>query len=117
MKQLSLWFALVSCTVLVSLISESCKKELAPGSPDISKSSSAVAKNQPPPPPSANPAIAYRYRSDLKVMNADGSNQTTIVSGGGPGVWSPDGKRLLFQHPGGLSLVDVSVVNGKPTGS
>ena len=121
MKQISLWFALFSCAVLASLLPVSCTKENGAFDPQSLSKTSALANGKPSITPPANPAIAYWSKSGLTVMNADGSNQTTIVSGGNPGVWSPDGKSLLFEHTINLQtslwLEDVSVVNGKPTGS
>jgi Tol biopolymer transport system component len=121
MKQLSLWFALFSCAVLASLLPESCIKENGILDQKSLSKTSTLANGKPSITPPANPAIAYWSKSGLTVMNADGSNQTTIVSGGNPGVWSPDGKSLLFERTvnsqTGIWLVDVSVVNGKPTGS
>lgn len=58
------------------------------------------------PPP--DPAIAYVENGDLRVMNADGSNKTTIVAGAGilaQPSWSPDGTRIAFQQ-NGLYVVD-----------
>lgn len=56
------------------------------------------------PPPAANPAIAYLQGEsgswNLKVMNADGTNQTVLVpvvhSFSEPS-WSPDGTKILFE--------------------
>jgi dipeptidyl aminopeptidase/acylaminoacyl peptidase len=86
------------------------------------------------PPPPADPAIAYgsaiayasrhgkgfTYTYGLAVMNADGTNQTTIapsVQASHP-AWSPDGHSIAY-HPTnyGISRVDVSVVNGVPQAS
>ena len=51
----------------------------------------------------ANPAIAYEARTrqaywDLMVMDADGANQTRLVSGGDNRIpsWSPDGEWIAF---------------------
>jgi len=124
MKQLSLWFALFSCAVLAVLLPESCTKENGVSDQKGLSKTSALANGKPSVTPTANPAIAYLFgkSNSIMVMNADGSNQTAIISGGvGPAVWSPDGKSLLFERTVNslttLWLEDVSVVNGKPTGS
>jgi hypothetical protein len=87
----------------------------------------------PPPPPGADPATAFRTGSGaLAVMNADGSNLTTIANGlySVPFIqWSPDldgdpsngyqGTIAFHRYPGnseGLDiwLCDVRVVDGVP---
>ena len=57
-----------------------------------------------PPAPPADPAIAYVQKEgkawNLKVMNADGTNQTLLVPDAGDRAepcWSPDGTKLLFE--------------------
>jgi hypothetical protein len=50
------------------------------------------------PPPSANPQIAFWNGGNLQVMNADGSNVTTIystTSGAGRPSWAPSGEGTL----------------------
>ena len=81
---------------------------------------------------SANPAIAYIGNilkpglTELRVMNGDGSNQTTITQADYSPSWSPDGKSIAFDRGNRTGnfingdeiwRVDVAVVNGKPTGS
>jgi Tol biopolymer transport system component len=124
MKQLSIWFAFFACATLASLLPESCtKKDAALNSQNTLNSS---AKPVPPPPPPADPAIAYVNGGNLMVMNADGSNQTVIVTGDNAysvkrPSWSPDAHSIVFTGTiGGLTgmwIVSVSVVNGKPTSS
>ena len=81
--------------------------------------------------PPADPAIAYftgGTTSKLAVMNADGSNTASIYSQFGCephyASWSPDGKAIAFRktcnvppYTRTLWRIDVSVVNGVPTGS
>lgn len=79
--------------------------------------------------PPADPAIAYRIERgkgwDLKVMNADGSNQATVYYNdnniGNP-CWAPYGSAIAFplkqdDYTEDLYRIDVSVVNGVPQGS
>ena len=55
-------------------------------------------------------------RSDLYVMNADGSGMQMLTSGpgwdGGP-TWSPDGRALAFTRSPNLGsgLIDIYVMN------
>lgn len=78
------------------------------------------------PAPPANPQIAFWNGGDLQVMNADGSNVTTVFSttyGSGSPSWSPAGDgsvanpyHLVFvQRNDGycpLAMVDVDTVGG-----
>ncbi len=84
--------------------------------------------DRPTAPPPADPAIAYLDSlTTLKVMNADGSNATTIytspqfIQPASNLSWSPDGRSIAFSEAAGagtdLCRIDVSVVNGVPQGS
>jgi Tol biopolymer transport system component len=60
-------------------------------------------KEEPPEPPDADPAIAFNTYGRktgycLRVMNADGSNDTRLICGSGvlSPSWSPDGGSLAF---------------------
>ena len=78
--------------------------------------------------PPANPAIAMfdnvggSSGDALRVMNTDGSNNVAIFSGctiNNPS-WSPSGGAIAFINDcdnGALWRIDVSIVNGVPTGS
>jgi Tol biopolymer transport system component len=95
--------------VLFALTVLSCQRDTLPSGPSFAKPG--------PPPPPPNPAIAFVEATDLKVMNADGSNQTLVLAAGessyGPG-WSPDGTQLVFgssiQGPG-VYVIDVNGTN------
>jgi len=90
--------------------------------PDSGRSTAAITGAP------ADPAIAYglqtgsgfRVSYSVGVMNADGSNQTSLVASNyAPHpAWSPDGHSIAY-HPDayGISRIDVSVVNGKPQAS
>lgn len=82
-----------------------------------------------PPPPPANPEIAYSIdgRNDqLLVMNADGSNQTSLLSTlfvFHPS-WAPGGQRIAAgmgdgttAMPAGIYIADISIVSGVPRAS
>jgi Tol biopolymer transport system component len=128
MKQLSLWFALFSCAMLGVLLPESCTKENGiPDQKNLSKTSALGVEKPSTITPAADPAIAYDgaigKSNGIVVMNADGSNQTLLLSGSvGLPSWSPDGHSILFSGTVGgvkssFGIVDVSVINGKVTGS
>lgn len=65
------------------------------------------------------PSIAYFATTGLAVMNFNGTNQTVIApwkgafQGGTQPRWSPDGSKIWVDR----WVIDVSFVNGKPTGS
>lgn len=70
----------------------------------------------------ADPAIAYVEGSNLKVMNEDGSNQTTIIEGQLTSTritsWSPDGTSLAYVANGEtLMRVDLDLDDGIPGAS
>ena len=120
MKQLSLWFAFFASAVLAGLLPVSCTKENGALDPLSMSNKTSMAANKPSPPPStspADPAIAYEDRGTGKVMvmNADGSNQTVVASGGLPS-WSPNGHSIFFEGSvggvGGFAIVDVAVTTG-----
>lgn len=128
MKQISSWFALFSCAALAGLLLGSCtKKDKVLNPQSVSNTFSTVVEKAPTPPvPPADPAIAYVVTGTvpkLMVMNADGSNQTVIQTGTSIGQpsWSPDAHSIVFTGTiggqNGILIVDVSVVNGIPTGS
>jgi hypothetical protein len=77
-----------------------------------------LAKKPPKPPPSdPDPAIAFTGSGEVVVMNADGSNETVVVSGGGDlcrPSWSPDGTQIAFG--GNMNGKGVHVVNLDGTG-
>jgi len=87
-----------------------------------------------PPPPPADPAIAFTGGATIHVMNADGTNVTSlgVELFGGPPAWSPDldgnptngyqgtlafsrGLVQPISHVG-IWLLDVAVVGGVPQG-
>jgi|GEM_PF-6141485 len=85
-------------------------------------------KGKPPKPPAppADPAITYvenTYRGKLsgtlKVMNADGSNQRTVLSERGANYsypeWSPDGKQVAFIRGTGEDI-GIYIINVDGTG-
>jgi len=65
---------------------------------------------QPPP----DPAIAYALSSWLRVMNADGTNKTVVLSKGYSSFpdWSPDGRRLVFTYrPSRSDALGIYLIN------
>jgi len=111
------WFwngwAILGCLVLVGIHART-----SPAHPPV-------------PMPPADPAIAFGVQGSLPklyVMNADGSNKTSIhtlprfTGWSGTPSWSPDGQSLAFaQYPGmpgrALFRIDVDLVNGVPQGT
>jgi Tol biopolymer transport system component len=59
---------------------------------------------------SGNPSIVYVSNGDLKVMDADGSNQTLVLKAGGfylrNPTWYPDGQQILFYREKSISKPD-----------
>jgi len=49
----------------------------------------------------------YDAGCDVVVIDADGSNERTILHGGFPGAWSPDGQRIALGADGGVYIVNV----------
>ena len=91
-----------------------CERNALAPAPEAPGSGPLFAKTGPPPPP-ADPAIAFVQETDLKVMNADGSNQTLVLAGGESSYepsWSPDGTQLVFGSNIQGSGVYVINVNG-----
>ncbi|MFN2638081.1 MAG: hypothetical protein ABR585_13745 [Gemmatimonadaceae bacterium] len=103
---------------LVGLGVLACTQDVVGPTRAIARSTAAITA-------AANPAIAFgmqtgnpnKFNYSVGVMNADGSNQTSLVpSNYAPHpAWSPDGHSIAY-HPDtyGISRIDVSVVNGKP---
>jgi Tol biopolymer transport system component len=61
----------------------------------------------------------YCYTSDqgIRIMNADGSDDVKITTGGFDPVWSPDGTKIAFVLGGGSSTLDeIWVMNADGTG-
>src|SRR5690242_6348625 len=115
MKKISSRMILFSIAATVTLFLISCAKKviLTPMESTTSTITAEKASSA-----AADPAIAYVSNNNLMVMNADGSNQTVISSGGASTPsWSPDAHSLVFARSGGLWIIDVAVVNGVPTGS
>ena len=78
-----------------------------------------------PPATPADPAIAFVTGfGDVAVMNADGSNRVTVLSGTAVNdiSWSPDATqvalaRVFSDSRNGIYVLDIGVVNGVPQGS
>jgi len=78
-----------------------------------------------PPAPPADPAIAFvSGAGDVTVMNADGSNRVTVLSGTAVNdvSWSPDATHVALArvYPdlrNGIYVLDIGVGSGVPQGS
>jgi Tol biopolymer transport system component len=68
----------------------------------------------------SNGKIAFIRRSDIYVMNADGTGQINLTrakAGVGRGVWSPNGKKIaFFARPTGERFLDIYVINADGSG-
>jgi Tol biopolymer transport system component len=113
----------VLCLVVVS----GCQDGSGPSVVTSPEGKPAYEGAKPPPPPPADPAIACIAKRrgtgpwDLKVMNADGSNLTTVYTSTSPQFtlpsWSPGGDHIAAASVFNVWRIDVAVVNGVPTGS
>jgi Tol biopolymer transport system component len=78
------------------------------------------AKPSPPPPSLQNSAIVYVSGDSIKVADADGSNQVTLITKrsthfGAPS-WAPDGDKIIFNsnHSGeGIYEIVINRANGQ----
>ena len=120
LRQMAAWPLpmVIACVVLLA----SCQENSGPSLVASPVAKPAADGAKPPPPPPADPAIAFvdRDYTELQVMNADGSNQTTVFEASrlDHPSWSPDGQTIAFtQGDNGLWLIDVEVVSGVPTGT
>jgi hypothetical protein len=90
----------------------------------VSAPAAQAGKPRPTPTPPPNPEILYRAtvgqgkntRSGLWKMNADGSNQTFVLSGIDWAAWSPDGTQMAVNSygpplGGGLYRIDADGSN------
>jgi Tol biopolymer transport system component len=68
----------------------------------------------------SNGEIVFIRRSDIYVMNSDGTGQINLTStktGVGGGVWSPNGKQIAFSaRSAGERSLDIYVINADGTG-
>jgi len=108
----------------LSLWAVGCQTDSDPGSPATTSTTPTGPVLLAPPRSPADPAIAFRSGNNLRVMNADGSNATTVYTGIPPGTqgmnpsWSPSGTRIaLMNDTHDLWRIDVSVVGGTPQGT
>ncbi len=113
------WLAVLVCVVTTS----GCQDGSGPNlvlAPQAKPGDQGV---KPPRPAPADPAVAYVTNGELRVMDADGANQTTVFIGTwliSLPSWSPDGQGIAFTdgiNSPDLWLVDIAVVNGAPRGT
>jgi hypothetical protein len=127
-------------SIALVLIISACKKDFSESlKADQSQSELQTKKPTPPPPANANPVFAFEDIKKISnqlsvfaiyVMDVDGANRTSVYtnySGNGNNVtinnpdypaWSADGTKLCFTlNSVDLYTLDISVVNGVPTGS
>jgi len=105
---------------LLAALALACGAPESQNGPDFGKGGGSA------PPPPADPAIAYAvdgHNDQLMVMNADGTNQTSLLTTmmvQSP-EWSPGGHQVAFgggdgtaSSPAGVYAADVSVVANIP---
>ncbi len=86
--------------VVTQLTSDSCPRCFASGSPSWSPDGSRIV------------FAAYRNNSDdIWIMNADGSGQEKIYSGGMMPDWSPDGLEIVFVSPPDEPKIYIMKIN------
>ena len=71
----------------------------------------------PGPPAVASGRIAFERGGRIWIMNADGTGQNPLTSGGNNFSWSPDGTRGAFLSGGGLFLVNADGSNQHSLGA
>ncbi|MDI6782287.1 MAG: hypothetical protein QME49_09335, partial [bacterium] len=60
--------------------------------------------------------IVYGGYSGLFIMNSDGNNKRSLISGNNP-AWSPDGKWIAYSNQDGIAIISPSGTNTQLTGS
>lgn len=123
MKTNTLRFALLSGILFLSFaLFAGCNKDGTGTEPSMIDNSSAGLEKGGPSTPPANPAITYVDSRGIIVMNADGTNITSLSISGSRQSWSPDGSKMAMIYfpsggPGGIYTADISIVNGTPRAS